>query len=534
MAQPTQASTPLYCRSQLLNNGEGVSHCETSDTSLLDKHIEVINDWPSRHTKIGTKEKVPSEIAYLSEGEQWGSLIPTTAPRHMWTKLQLDGVQDGEAAKVIEEQQNSNFHSEKQPVDIVADFLFHVKDHLVKNLDEEYGPEVWTTLPLTLVVTVPAVWSDAAKDRTLKAVHQAGFDNICFPQLKRTVIATEPEAAAIYTIKTLRGTARDQQLNVGDSFIICDMGGGTVDLISYRVAELGPTVVEEVTVGTGDQCGGSFVDRAFLRWLEHRLGAADFLEIAGCRSEDIPRTCLTSKLGRLVQDFTLEAKSGFSGVETNFLRLPAPLNAIENDTARGIIDGEITITPNDMIEMFNFPVRRVYELVLAQIVQARRSGHVDLKFLFMVGGFCGSPYMYNKIKDFAEANNLKAIRPAYAWSAVVRGAAAKGLEGDGRSSIRNRKCRRHYGTGCVESFIHGLHREIDSFKCPYSGLKMARNQMNWHLKRGQDLSVSELPHTKARMSCKFWPNETKKMNVILKAADTDQAPSRDDNVSIQF
>ena len=81
----------------------GVSFCETSDTGVIKEHVRVINDYPSRHTKIGTKEKVPSEIAYLPDGVQWGSLIPPNVARHMWTKLQLDRPQAGEAAKIFEE-----------------------------------------------------------------------------------------------------------------------------------------------------------------------------------------------------------------------------------------------------------------------------------------------------------------------------------------------------------------------------------------------------------------------------------------------
>jgi hypothetical protein len=49
-------------------------------------------------------------------------------------------------------------------------------------------------------------------------------------------------------------------------------------------------------------------------------------------------------VSRIAQDFALEAKGGFSGLETNFLRLPVPLSAVEDDEARGIVDGEITIT----------------------------------------------------------------------------------------------------------------------------------------------------------------------------------------------
>jgi molecular chaperone DnaK (HSP70) len=211
----------------------------------------------------------------------------------------------------------------------------------------------------------------------------------------------------------MRGSAQDELLNVEDGFIVCDMRGGTVDLISYSVTKLQPTTVKEITVGNGDQCGGIFVDRAFLQWLERRLGTTDFIKIAGCRSEDVPRTSLSTKAARMLQDFTLEIKSGFSGYETNFLRLSSPLSASDDD-ARGFIDGEIKIEPHDLVTMFEFPVRRTYELLLEQLQQARKLTRITIKYVFMVGGFAESPYMYSKIKKFAEANGLKAVRPSFA------------------------------------------------------------------------------------------------------------------------
>jgi hypothetical protein len=103
-------------------------------------------------------------------------------------------------------------------------------------------------------------------------------------------------------------------------------------------------MLDEATIGVGDQCGGSFVDRAFLRWLERRLGAPDFIKIAGCRSEDVPRASLAKKAATMLQGITLEVKSGFPGIETNVLRLPAPLSALDGDEARGISDRQLTIT----------------------------------------------------------------------------------------------------------------------------------------------------------------------------------------------
>ena len=262
-------------------------------TSDADDKVQVIQNWPSAHTMIGTKEKVPSEIAYSADGVRWGGLIPPHARRHMWTKLALDRPQPGVAERIrqeLEELHIDDFGGFKSPVDIITDFLKEVKAHLVTNLNNQYGSGLWKTLPMTLVVTVPAVWSDAAKDRTLTAVHQAGFNMDELPQLKRTVTCTEPEAAAIYTIKSLQGTVTDDSLAVDDGFVVCDMGGGTVDLIAYRVASLQPTIVQEATIGTGGQCGGSFVDRGFLVWLEKKIGPATFKDVFGCRATDMPHT----------------------------------------------------------------------------------------------------------------------------------------------------------------------------------------------------------------------------------------------------
>jgi hypothetical protein len=321
----------------------GVSFCEVSKSEADGQPIEIIHDWPSRHTKIGTREKVPSEVAYLIEGICWGSSIPPHEKREMWTKLELDDNRVGEAVKIAKELSSSG--ARKRPVDIVADFLGQVRAHLIKNLDNKFGPELWRTLSLTLVVTVPAVWSDIAKYRTLQAVDRAGFNSSQFPQLTNPIlVTTEPEAAAIYTMRTLRGTAQNEQLVIGDGFIVCDMGGGTVDLIAYKVKSLKPTIIEEATIGNGAQCGGCFVDRAFLRWLECRLGTTDFIKIAGCRSEEIPRIALSKKAAKILQDFTLEIKTGFSGTEVGYLNLPNPLSAIDEDEIRGIRDGEITVT----------------------------------------------------------------------------------------------------------------------------------------------------------------------------------------------
>jgi len=105
----------------------------------------------------------------------------------------------------------------------------------------------------------------------------------------------------------------------------------------------------------------------------------------------------------------------------------------------------------------------------------------------------------------------------------VRGAAAKGLESDGRMAIKNRKCRRNYGTDCASPFKASKHRAKDSFFCPWTGRKMANNQMAWLVTKGQDLSTSKSSHAVYPLVKKFWVGDRRKASVDLLASDADHA-----------
>lgn len=56
----------------------------------------------------------------------------------------------------------------------------------------------------------------------------------------------EPEAAALYTL-----TSHDHSIKAGDSFVLCDAGGGTADLITYEVKNTQPLQLAELVPGEG-------------------------------------------------------------------------------------------------------------------------------------------------------------------------------------------------------------------------------------------------------------------------------------------
>lgn len=63
--------------------------------------------------------------------------------------------------------------------------------------------------------------------------------------------------------------------------MIVDAGGGTVDLITYRVDTLHPKFkIEEAVAGTGGACGAAFLDERFQRLLVTTLGQEDGFEMS--------------------------------------------------------------------------------------------------------------------------------------------------------------------------------------------------------------------------------------------------------------
>lgn len=134
-------------------------------------------------------------------------------------------------------------------------------------LEQKLGAAILRTVPLSFCLTVPAIWSELAKEKTLKACKNAGITSE-----SDIMIVSEPEAAAIYALHGLD----PHGLQTGDTFVLCDAGGGTVDLISYTITKLRPTLqVKEAAQGTGGLCGSAFLNRRFGEFLKKRLGGEE-------------------------------------------------------------------------------------------------------------------------------------------------------------------------------------------------------------------------------------------------------------------
>ena len=115
-----------------------------------------------------------------------------------------------------------------------------------------------------VLVTVPASFDAVARELTLKAAEQAGYENL--------LLLEEPQAAFYAWIE--RHSDWRERVAVGDLILVVDIGGGTTDFTLIAVTEQsGELALERVAVGEHILLGGDNIDLALARHLEQQLAS---------------------------------------------------------------------------------------------------------------------------------------------------------------------------------------------------------------------------------------------------------------------
>lgn len=106
-----------------------------------------------------------------------------------------------------------------------------------------------------IVLTVPASFDPVARELTREAAIEAGFP-------EDFTLLEEPQAA-VYAWLAEQGDRWRKQLQVGDSILVCDVGGGTTDLTLVVVEDhQGELSLRRVAVGEHLLVGGDNMDLA--------------------------------------------------------------------------------------------------------------------------------------------------------------------------------------------------------------------------------------------------------------------------------
>jgi hypothetical protein len=430
---------------------------------------------------------VPTEIAYdypsnIPEGGEptikWGFQFRPEESRLRCIKLFLDRSQKLPfyVSPLETAAQLKKFN--KNVVDAVSDYLTQVYNHTMETLTRRYGESFMASTKVEFVLTCPAVWSDAAKNTTLQAAERAGMGAKSEIQM-----ISEPEAAAVYTLKAIQ----PNHLSAGDNFVVCDAGGGTVDLIAYKIISLKPLRVEESAVGTGGLCGSAFLNYRFEEHVRNRIGKERFDEMKLKKGK-----CWQMGL-RYWEEFV---KRNFNEEEHAEVNVPFP--GLPDDEEAGLDCGFLVMTAPQIKEIFEPVVKEVCDLVQGQVDGIRQKGGI-VSGIVLVGGFGQSNYLYTRLKShfntaapppyserpthaqataIIENGSVEVMQPVNAWTAVVRGAVLRGLEG---SMVISRKARMHYGTSYATVYDEDKHQVSERYWSPLWERWMVSDRMQWHI-----------------------------------------------------
>jgi hypothetical protein len=179
-----------------------VSYVTTEKSGLDD--INIITSWPGEQ---GTSSKTPTRIAYARENSRipsnrWGFQVDSKLISYSWTKLLLDnnatvGEHDDPALSEMAGSGILQLPSFREAAGVCEDFLREVYTYVSEKLRQEMTTVTFDSTPMECWITLPAIWSDEAKDATLAAAKKAGFGNRASDEV---FTITEPEAAAIATL----------------------------------------------------------------------------------------------------------------------------------------------------------------------------------------------------------------------------------------------------------------------------------------------------------------------------------------------
>ncbi|KAH7085513.1 hypothetical protein BKA63DRAFT_598156 [Paraphoma chrysanthemicola] len=487
----------------------GIAYATPSGTRCKLGEITVMRDWGAQMLNQG---KVPSVISYSPPSEareqQWGSSLSPDAVSMVHTKLEL-GMQDvlGEldmTLQVLDGMKNLSFadmmvangnldrpaYSHKAPEEIVTDYLTKVFERLDEAV-EEFTDAFRRHTATDLVVTVPTDWSYMAMNSTYRALSKAGFNRANFPRLQEVMFITESEAAAHYVARFYRDERGQEFLKENQYFVLCDAGGGTVDVVSYLVRKLHPVLqLEQVGVPTGRKCGSIFINRAFLKWLRDILGEQNYRQLDP--NLDIDKDAFHASespaMRYLMQKFD-ERKQGFDRDSGDiYLDLPDPLDAL---TIPGVVDqGQMTI-PRELMEyFFDVCIGEVVTMIKYHMDRIEERGSLP-KNLFLVGGFGASDYLQQQIEFTLKLWNIKFRTPQESWTSIVRGAVVCGIE---KSSISNMKrstfCKHSYAICLDELFSEYTHTTSDLVETKQQ--KYAQSQLIYLLNEG-DVIMKDQP-----------------------------------------
>ncbi|KAG9271769.1 heat shock 70 kDa protein 12A-like [Astyanax mexicanus] len=305
---------------------------------------------------------------------------------------------------------------------VFSESLRFIKDHALETIGKHTAGEKYSASDATWILTVPAIWSAAAKQLMREAATEAGLVTESEPD--RLIITLEPEAASVwcrqlpsegFVERDLEGAEKIEDVP-GTQYMVVDCGGGTIDITVHEVVEDGR--LKELHRVSGNDMGGQTVDKNFKTFLRELFSEKVFDEFEKNHPND---------LQRLMNDFS-NCKSYEGDV---FVPCPYNLQQIasryqdiedyfEEDNDADWDEGQIILSGEKLRALHDDSLSSIENLI-EDILKK-----LNINYIFLVGGFALSPYVYSFVKE-KFGGQCKVLCPVDAQRAVLNGAIIFGM-----------------------------------------------------------------------------------------------------------
>ncbi|KEF53944.1 uncharacterized protein A1O9_09739 [Exophiala aquamarina CBS 119918] len=426
-----------------------------------------ILDWPGLESE--KQPKVPTVISYDPKNKKsftWGGQKHEHALVE-GIKLLLDPDQDKPLYVPATNTKTELAKIGKPAHEVAADYIKSIYEHALGRIASKV-PENYleNDVQKRFVISVPAVWSDRAKDLTLRAAKLAGI----YP----ATLIKEPEAAAMYTLHVLQ----DRGLGVGDALVICDAGGGTVDLISYEITQTKPCLrLKELVPPKGGMAGSLQLNKRFEEQVKMVVGEDQYFHLRK-----------TPAYHQAVRFFDRTVKPAFRGKNDDSWYVNFPMADLEDDESQHLKRSTWEMKSEIVEGIFKPLIEDIGRMVDDQVnlVQKKRlaEGHAkgaEVKAIFLVGGFGASEYLKMSIQQ--RHPDIQVIQPHDAWSAIVKGAVLSQLPNE--AIVDSVVAPRHYGVKSHQEYEDSDAGQESWYDSSFGHLRVSR--MTWYIEKGEDL-----------------------------------------------
>ncbi|KAK3085535.1 hypothetical protein FSP39_004848 [Pinctada imbricata] len=338
------------------------------------------------------------------------------------------------------------------------------------------------------VLTVPAIWSESAKSFMRKAAVQAGIKN------EHLKIALEPEAASLLCqhIPIERTKEGISVADVGTTYMVIDLGGGTVDITVHEKLPRGK--LKEIHKASGGPWGGTAVDEGFIQLLTKVVGGP---VINRLRREHI------ADYLEMMREFEVSKRSLDPNGDLSFkVRVPPSLDKIcQNETSEHISSlvteanspfaGKMKIIGDKLVidrKLMKDIFEHVEKKILVHVQEIMRLPDVaNIDFVLLVGGFAESMMVQHFMKENLESERRRVIIPPESGLSVVKGAV---IYGHHPSIIESRSVRFTYGYNMSGYFDSDKHPESRKFIDQY-GSVLCKGVFCPFVKAGSSIKTGE-------------------------------------------